>query len=600
MRQGSACAVLALLLAVGIEHAWADGHFLYSTINWERASTENYDVTFTIRSSWTKSYSGWPANFNFSHPLLLRGYKTPTLTLIGDGPNATSTFLNLNVDAMREPGEPYGDWIEGETHYTHSFSGPGKYTAAFTGCCVAGSPGEVDFNLESAVELMDDEPAFSPRLLVLPKVHVAPGGSFTVPAVHPKGTLDAASYRWSIPRPVPGFSVAADDGIVIVAGNVQHGDYNLYLEVAVLDEEGLVTESVSSVHLQIVVLSPGSAPTLSAIGGEQFDATMDQIYSFRTGFPVHIMVNVQRTFEGSTLAMRHTSALPLPLTTSFDAVAGVLSLAWDKPCVGQAVEGVLCFAAMELPHALNVSSQMCLHIAIDEDEGPAFAAELEFLDSEPGSSLTWIMGRERAFAVNVEDAAVMDRVASLELSSNTSLPMGSMLEPAHLAGNTGRRVFRWMPLMTAGGGHYQLCFEAKDTPGVTYERCRLGQRSSMKCVTIAVTACKYAVRPQESMSDVAALFNTDWVQMWALNPMINSPDIEVGYQADLAAKGAVLNTGHHYTVGSGDYVAAVAYKFGTTVKFLINLNAQLAGMADNAPLVQGSTLCVIPNSCLRD
>eukprot|EP00961_Rhodomonas_salina_P024712 332810-Rhodomonas_salina.1 len=140
MRQGSACAVLALLLAVGIEHAWADGHFLYSTINWERASTENYDVTFTIRSSWTKSYSGWPANFNFSHPLLLRGYKTPTLTLIGDGPNATSTFLNLNVDAMRELGEPYGDWIEGETHYTHSFSGPGKYTAAFTGCCVAGSP----------------------------------------------------------------------------------------------------------------------------------------------------------------------------------------------------------------------------------------------------------------------------------------------------------------------------------------------------------------------------------------------------------------------------------------------------------------------------
>ncbi len=108
------------------------------------------------------------------------------------------------------------------------------------------------------------------------------------------------------------------------------------------------------------------------------------------------------------------------------------------------------------------------------------------------------------------------------------------------------------------------------------------------------------VRRQESMNDVAALFNTDWVQLWALNPNINSPDSEVGFNSDLMAKGAVLNTGHLYKAGTGDYVAGVAYKFGMTVKHLVNLNAQLARMTDKAPISEGTHLCIIPNSCLRD
>ncbi len=58
----------------------------------------------------------------------------------------------------------------------------------------------------------------------------------------------------------------------------------------------------------------------------------------------------------------------------------------------------------------------------------------------------------------------MDKVASLELLGNTSLPMGAELEPAVLSGNTAHRVFRWTPLMTAGGGTYQLCFSSADTP----------------------------------------------------------------------------------------------------------------------------------------
>ena len=75
----------------------------------------------------------------------------------------------------------------------------------------------------------------------------------------------------------------------------------------------------------------------------------------------------------------------------------------------------------------------------------------------------------------------------------------------------------------------ELCFIANDIPVSTYDRCRGGTRSSTKCVKIDVERCRYAVRPKETISDVAALFSTDWVQLWALNPEIREPDYEVKF-----------------------------------------------------------------------
>ena len=65
------------------------------------------------------------------------------------------------------------------------------------------------------------------------------------------------------------------------------------------------------------------------------------------------------------------------------------------------------------------------------------------------------------------------------------------------------------------------------------------------------------------------------------------------------AVGTVLNTGHLYKVDTGDYLNAIAFKFGTTLKHLLMLNADLASAGD-AVLEVGKHLCVIPNSCIRD
>jgi LysM repeat protein len=63
--------------------------------------------------------------------------------------------------------------------------------------------------------------------------------------------------------------------------------------------------------------------------------------------------------------------------------------------------------------------------------------------------------------------------------------------------------------------------------------------------------------------------------------------------------GTVLSTGHLYKVDSGDYLNAISFKFGTTLKHLLTLNADLAAGHDNV-LAVGTELCVIPNSCIRD
>mmetsp|Transcript_72059 Transcript_72059/g.150557 ORF Transcript_72059/g.150557 Transcript_72059/m.150557 type:complete len:612 (+) Transcript_72059:157-1992(+) len=611
MRQSRLQLLLALLaIAGGFQRAQASGHFIYGAISWARPDPSTYDVTFTIKSAWVKSYEGFARGTNFSEPVFLTGFKTPTFTIYNDTTNR-STYLEIKVKSMMEPGEQYGDWIEGTSEVKNTYDGPGTYVATFSGCCVADANGQVDFLLETTVELDKAEPAFSPSLMVLPVVYFSPGGSVTIPALHPRGLLDAGTYRWEIPtaRTIPGFNVDSM-GIVRAAGNVQHGTYHLYVEVSLLHYEGddctggCLTGATSSVFFTVVILSPGLSPTLTTEDADSdYSSSPDKILIFRTGFPLHIDLNIHRTHANSTLLLRTSSLLPRPLSVSFDQPAGVVSLGWDKPCVGEAVEAVYCITVMELPHTLNVSSQMCLRIRVLEDEAPAFK-ELQWLDGEagpvPGEPLTWIMGRERSFSVNVEDEADMDKVLSLDLSPDTPLPAGADLLPTQFMGNTAHRVLKWLPLQTAGGGSYELCFITSDTPGVTYESCRLGARTASQCYAVRVLACRYAVRPQESMSDVAARFNTDWVQLWALNPDITSPDSQLGYRPDLHARGAVVNTGHLYTAGSGDSVAAVAYKFGMTVKYLVNLNANFRGMRDKDPLQEGSEVCILPNSCLRD
>ena len=223
--------------------------------------------------------------------------------------------------------------------------------------------------------------------------------------------------------------------------------------------------------------------------------------------------------------------------------------------------------AHELARARALSLSLSLRTQVREDEAPAFTSP------DADATFHWQMGQPASFIVRVEDAARLDTVSKLVLADATPAPAAMALTKATVTGNVAELHVSWEPLPSSGGGSYTLCFQAADTAGVKYEHCRLGTRESERCVTIDVARCRYIVRARESLNDVAAHFHTDWVQLWSLNPELRRPDVEVGFNANSSALGATIKTGHFYKLDRGDYLSAVAYKFGTSVKMLLHLNA---------------------------
>eukprot|EP00293_Proteomonas_sulcata_P012349 CAMPEP_0184297326 /NCGR_PEP_ID=MMETSP1049-20130417/8254_1 /TAXON_ID=77928 /ORGANISM="Proteomonas sulcata, Strain CCMP704" /LENGTH=608 /DNA_ID=CAMNT_0026607009 /DNA_START=234 /DNA_END=2060 /DNA_ORIENTATION=- len=599
------------LLLLGLASVAGNGHFKYAMIAYEQMGMN--EVHFTIMSVWRRSYSGF--TFPAANPMFITGFKTPEFTVMNH-----SQFLNLHIlSENNSTTTEYGDWVKGVTTVSYHFPGPGTYDAKLTGCCQDGA--DTNFEVSVTVELTGDGMrSFSPYLAVLPEVHATHGSMFSAAAIHPSGMLDPVmkmnpmhpSYRFMIDTSASGVSIDMNTGVVMVGETAMPGQYwtNISAVVMKYDDDlcsmGCMTMAKSSVLFKLIIGPPdGSRPMVEIEGGRELPGSMDKEFAFRTGFPIEIEIKVMEGahIDGSMAGLSDNSRFPAGMTASL-AMEGdetYIKVRWNKPCVGQARAALYCFQVMEISPQLmgNATTQRCIHVMILEDEAPQFQP-LEYMDTEVNKNLTWIMGRKRTVKISVMDMAMQDTVDRISLLPNTSLPFGSSLDSAVLQGNTGYRLFMWTPMAATGGGHYQLCFEAADLPGLTYENCRIGARTEIMCIGINVVACRYAVRPRESLNDVASLFNTDWVQLWALNPDINVPDSEVGYNHDLEYKGATLNTGHMYRVESGDYIMAVAHKFGATVRQILFLNANLIDMSEDTPLQVGEMLCIIPNSCIRD
>lgn len=340
-------------------------------------------------------------------------------------------------------------------------------------------------------------------------------------------------------------------------------------------------------------------------------------YTGYTGFPLQVRLSMPVFPSGGRLTVNSdlpgccmpthglfSSPAPLPfagavtmggLTLAFDLSAGNLqpsvTLSWNRPCLGNVGATVICMSAAEAaaaPGAVGprVTQPLCVSLTVFENAAPVFLLPTKL-------SLEWTMGRLGTIDVHVVDSAPQDTVASLGVLSNTSLPSGAALVGLALTGPVGRAQLQWVPAAGAGGGSYQICFGTADRRVSPYDRCLSGQRSNALCVVIDVVRCRYAARPRESLMDIAYMFQTDWIQLWALNPAILEPDYGVGMEA------AVLHTGHLYQVDTGDYLSAIAYKMGVTLKNLLLHNADLAQSPDD-PLNVGKVICVIPSSCKRE
>jgi len=117
-----------------------------------------------------------------------------------------------------------------------------------------------------------------------------------------------------------------------------------------------------------------------------------------------------------------------------------------------------------------------------------------------------------------------------------------------------------------------------------------------RCVTVATGSCKACLQEGQSLSALAAEYETDWVQVWAVNPRLGDPNAP-------RAPNTLVNVGVLYESRGGERMPQLAEKFFTSVARLLNDNPDFvdrAGGYDKAvgrALVPGYNLCILPPLC---
>jgi hypothetical protein len=167
-------------------------------------------------------------------------------------------------------------------------------------------------------------------------------------------------------------------------------------------------------------------------------------------------------------------------------------------------------------------------------------------------------------------------------------PEGSSIIP--VPGYMDRAEFVWTPGRQFGGYSQDVCFRAQGTAGPART-----VKNTTLCVRMTVVKCMWNVGAGETLDSIAALFGSNYVQMWALNVEKDSPD------ADLAP-GDKVRIGHMYQVRSTDNLRYLTVQFATTRDTIVTLNngmlADSLGDKDALADVAGMNMCILPHSCV--
>mmetsp|Transcript_48667 Transcript_48667/g.152787 ORF Transcript_48667/g.152787 Transcript_48667/m.152787 type:complete len:200 (-) Transcript_48667:29-628(-) len=137
-----------------------------------------------------------------------------------------------------------------------------------------------------------------------------------------------------------------------------------------------------------------------------------------------------------------------------------------------------------------------------------------------------------------------------------------------------------------------ICFRAVNS---------ISDVSSEACVQVAVNRCSWSVNQGQTLAEIATIFGSNFVQMWALNPDLVSPD-------SLLIPGTSISVGHLYTVRSTDNIRYLNVQFATTRATIELLNFDLKAaisalsqpLGDKDPLAfwSGRQVCILPHSCV--
>mmetsp|Transcript_26208 Transcript_26208/g.64711 ORF Transcript_26208/g.64711 Transcript_26208/m.64711 type:complete len:915 (-) Transcript_26208:860-3604(-) len=243
---------------------------------------------------------------------------------------------------------------------------------------------------------------------------------------------------------------------------------------------------------------------------------------------------------------------------------------------------LMCYSAQEADTVAKLSStQRCIDMNIRADPAPMFVP-LPELHTNMGKTLTFKVAYMDILHIDEEVSIAMDTTKHVLQGSRF---VGDVMISDHPMGRETARMVEWFPDASYGGLSGEVCFTATDAGGDF----KIADMTT-GCIMVHVERCKWWVQTEDTLVQVAARFQTNWLQVWHLNPTILHPDNSL-------PPGQVINTGHMYQVEPSDSLSALAQRFGTTVAHIRMNNWDMVGMTDQGLMV-GMHICVIPNSCV--
>lgn len=206
-------AVLTVGLVVMLGTQIASGsHYRANQLNWHQTTGNTVEFHFT--GSWRCTFFFVPCSPSVGDTFSVGGLEP------GDG-----SFLDLQITVTAV--DLANDVVSGESHVTHTYSGPGPWTASHVSCCRLSSSdghmnnGDGSVRFETVVDL--GQTSESPVSLIAPIVDCPIDAlcSFTVPAVDPDGQglnwrfatdLEASGAPGGFAQP-PGATINATTGL---------------------------------------------------------------------------------------------------------------------------------------------------------------------------------------------------------------------------------------------------------------------------------------------------------------------------------------------------------------------------------------------------
>jgi len=323
------------------------------------------------------------------------------------------------------------------------------------------------------------------------------------------------------------------------------------------------------------------------------------------------------------------------------------TLNWT-PCSGQDEEIVVCAAVStwNSSHAMS-SNQQCILLDVVPTKPPEF---VEVPGSESDRVLQASMGKLLAIEMRIRRTdnplSSLETVPTIRFSAVNGQPEEQEGVAALLTGRTptlarivqpNRRdlglapredagdsslkgefsgFIEWIPSPYQGGWEGKVCVEACLSLGVCPAAVgsHATEECQEQCYHVAVARCKWSLQDEDALVEIAPRFQTNWLQLWYLNPFMAHPDhastlsaaaLGAGVQAQ-PGQPLEINVGRIYHPLWDDTLDSVAQRFGMTSDRLKQVNADLLSMQPSDMFAEwkkpasnsvATEVCIIPDSC---